>query len=162
MVSRVWTAGQFLDTLKQSLDIRFASEGFEHVEVYTGAPGPSEVDDDFEYVAIGISVETFEEAVALKAPALRHEEENVYECYVGAWDLQTAEAETSIKGARDRALEIMAIIETVLREDPKQGMTGIARTGITRKEMDQGVDPDRGGRVCMIEFDITSVVRTDV
>lgn len=162
-MATVWPVGTFIDNLKTNITTRLGTEGYSSVEVWTGPPEPDQMDDDMEAVILGIAIDTEEESAALGGAPQRNEERNVIECAVAAWDIVGEDGpEAAIKGARDRALGIFAVVETELRSNVKQGLTETVRfIRISRKAMDQGVQPDKG-RFCLIEFDITLAVRTDV
>lgn len=160
----VWPIGKFLDNLKDNLETRIINDAtFRDVVVFTAPPTPEEMPDDLEAIVLGVGIETDEQPVTLGDAPMRSEEINLIECFVSAYDLQDADGESSAVLARDRALGILGITETELRADPYQGFQGSVRSlHISGKSMDQGVEPDLGGRVCVIEFEITFIVRTDV
>lgn len=162
-MAAVWPVGTYIDNLKTNLTTRFGTESLASVEIFTGGPSPTSVDDDMEMVVLAISVETDEEPATLGGNPNRNEEANVIECAVAAWDVVGDDGEeAAIKAARDRALVVLGSIEREIRKNFKQGLTDTVRHAtISRKSMDQGVQPDKG-RVCVIEFDISLNVRTNV
>jgi hypothetical protein len=61
-------------------------------------------------------------------------------------------------------LLILGIVETELRKDSRQSLSFVKNMVISRKSMNQGAYPAADGRAraCLIEFDITLTIRTDV
>ncbi len=159
----VWPIGTFLDNLKENLEVAIVEAAtFSNVVVFTAPPTPEEMPDDIEAIVLAVGVETTEEPAALGGSPMRNEEFNLIECFVSAYDLQEADGESSAKAARDRAIGILGLVETELRIDAYQSLVGIRTIHLSGKSMDQGVEPDLGGRVCVIEFEITLAIRTDV
>ncbi len=159
----VWPIGMFLDNLKDNLERRIVEDAtFRDVIVFTAPPTPEEMTDNLEAIVLAVGINTTEEPAALGDAPMRNEEFNLIDCFVSAFDLQEADGETSAKLARDRAIGILSLIETEIRSDPYQDLSGIRTIHVSGKSMDQGVEPDLGGRVCVIEFEITLAIRTDV
>ena len=162
-MAAVWPIGLFLDNLKTNLEgVIAGTASFGDVVVFTAPPTPEEMPDSMEAIVLAVDVETIEEPVALKSAAMRNEETNLIECFVAAYELQDKDGETAAKAARDRALGILGLVEAELRNDVYQSLNFVRTIHISGKSMDQGVAPDLGGRICVIEFEITMSIRTDV
>lgn len=159
----VWPIGTLLDNLKANLDEVISGTATYHdVEVFTGPPTPEEMPDNLEAIILGVEINTDEAPAALGDNPMRNEEENIIECFVSAYEIQHSDGETATQAARDRALGIFGLVETQLRQDPYQDLPYVRTLHIGRKSMDQGTMPDLGGRICVIEFDIKLIIRTDV
>jgi hypothetical protein len=164
-MAAVWPIGDFLDNLKANLDGRMTGS-LANVEVYTAPVDAEEYDDDRESVVLGLDVNTDEDVEALRAGGHRNQEENIVECQLMSWDIVVdgETGESVAKTTRDRALLIFGEVETEIRTDYRQSLPYVKMAKISRKRLNQGVYPQADGRAraCVIEFDITITLRTDV
>lgn len=162
----VWPIGDFLDNLKTALTARMTGS-LSNVDIYTAPVDAEEYDDDRESIVLGLDVTTDEDVEAMRGPSgHRDEETNDVECQLMAWDI-AADGQTGeqvAKTVRDRALLIFGQVETEIRTNYRQSLSGVKNCKISYKRLNQGVYPNADGRAraCVIEFHIQITIRTNV
>ncbi len=160
----VWLTGAYLNNLAVAMRNRYAAAGVTDVAVFTAPVGAGDLPDR---ALVFIGAETTETPAALRAGAMRNEEETILSGVLQVREIVGAGeggGEVAAVAARQTALDRFAHLETEVRTTPNHtGVAGALRSAyISGKRLTQGIDQVEGGRVAAIEFDLTIKVRTDV
>lgn len=143
-MSTTWSMPEYLDNLVANLKAR---PGLDGVQLWSAPIA----EDELELEAIAfIDINSDEESAALGDA--RREEEYIIE---GVIEVNIAGMGDDVaKEARDRAVELMAEIESEIRSDPRQGLAPsvVRRSEVITINLRQRVREKY--RRCLVEFDI--------
>lgn len=157
-MSTTWTFAQLVDTLKTQLEPLVAS--FDPgVEVRVSMPSADESISDV--IVLGIDADDMDKG-QVSLGSHTHDEEVTIVCLVGA--IRYGSGDVEAKAARDRCLELLAVIDEEIRTNTPEVGVQTFRCHVTNRTFESF--PSMAGasavRVARITFDLEYRARTDV
>lgn len=158
-MSTTWTFAQFVDALKIQIEAVPAIIAFDPaVAVRVSEPHPGE--DVSDVIVLGTDVSRFQEQTALGQ--YTYDEENTVACIAGT--VRYGSGDVVAKDARDRVLDLVAIVDEEIRTNAPQVGTQTIWARVTDDEFSSypaDIGEGNPARVARVSFNIIYKARTN-